>query len=178
MTATPDQLGHYGHFLRLQLLDPSRFHSYETFLKEEEQYKQVAEIATTLLNQADLDKASNLELSKLLADPLSIELIAEYCANPNRVETSEKLISSLLDRHGTGRIMFRNSRVGVKGFPSRQVTSYGLQRTESYLDDVEFIGLLPECHHSTLHEKRWWELDARVDWLCDFLKENKDKKCL
>lgn len=178
LTATPDQLGHYGHFLRLQLLDPSRFHSYETFLEDEAKYKQVAEIATTLLNHDDLDKPSNLELSTLLADPLSIELIGEYNAKKDRATTSEKLISSLLDRHGTGRIMFRNSRVGVKGFPSRKVSAYGLQSTESYLEDVEFIGLLPECHHSILHERRWWEQDARVNWLCDFLKENKDKKVL
>ncbi|MEL7478970.1 MAG: RNA polymerase-associated protein RapA, partial [Pseudomonadota bacterium] len=29
LTATPDQLGHYSHFARLQLLDPDRFYDYD-----------------------------------------------------------------------------------------------------------------------------------------------------
>ena len=30
LTATPEQLGRTGHFARLKLLDPNRFHNYET----------------------------------------------------------------------------------------------------------------------------------------------------
>ena len=32
LTATPDQLGHESHFARLRLLDPARFHDYQSFV--------------------------------------------------------------------------------------------------------------------------------------------------
>ena len=35
LTATPEQLGRAGHFGRLRLLDPERFHDYAAFLAEE-----------------------------------------------------------------------------------------------------------------------------------------------
>ena len=35
-------------------------------------------------------------------------------------------IELLLDRHGTGRVLFRNTRSRVKGFPGRQLEVYPL----------------------------------------------------
>ncbi|MCT6562869.1 hypothetical protein N4307_14930, partial [Staphylococcus aureus] len=31
----------------------------------------------------------------------------------------QELVSMLMDRHGTSRVLFRNTRNGVKGFPKR-----------------------------------------------------------
>ena len=53
----------------------------------------------------------------------------------------QELIQALIDRHGTGRMLFRNTRQGVKGFPHRVY------------------------HQITLSE----ETD-KIDWLIDFLK--------
>ena len=36
----------------------------------------------------------------------------------------QEILSMLLDRHGTGRILFRNSRSGIEGYPSRKLHSY------------------------------------------------------
>jgi ATP-dependent helicase HepA len=32
----------------------------------------------------------------------------------------EKAVAALLDRHGTGRVLFRNTREAIKGFPERE----------------------------------------------------------
>lgn len=82
LTATPEQLGMASHFARLRLLDPARFHDLTEFIRETENYREVAKAAEGL------------------TDPVALE--------------------DLLDRHGTGRVMFRNTRATVKGFPARR----------------------------------------------------------
>ena len=42
------------------------------------------------------------------------------------------VIRSLLDRHGTGRVLFRNTRSSVSGFPERKLHEYPLPAPESY----------------------------------------------
>lgn len=178
LTATPDQLGHYGHFCRLQLLDPSRFHDYETFKQEEGQYQTVAAIANLLAQQDDLEESQYQHLSELLADADSLEAIANYKNQQDRAQVSQTLIHNLLDRHGTGRIMFRNSRQGVKGFPQRLVSGHELFATDYPVTD-ESVGLHPELQHEAATDAdAWWRLDPRVEWLCEFLKENKGEKVL
>jgi len=51
---TPEQLGHSGHFARLQLLDKNRFPSLEKFAAEEQSYKDLAALATDLLANESL----------------------------------------------------------------------------------------------------------------------------
>jgi len=178
LTATPDQLGHYGHFCRLQLLDPSRFHDYELFKQEEGQYQAIADIANALVARDGLSADQYALLATLLSDADSVEAINQYKANTERENVGQQLITSLLDRHGTGRIMFRNSRQGVKGFPERKVTGYELFATD-YPTTDSVVGLHPEIQHQSVSESdTWWRLDPRVDWLCDFLKENRDEKVL
>ena len=46
LTATPEQLGQSGHFARLRLLDPHRFHDLDQFLAEEQAYQPIAAAAT------------------------------------------------------------------------------------------------------------------------------------
>ncbi len=38
-----------SHFARLRLLDPDRFHDYEEFIEEQQQYQPVADAVTLLL---------------------------------------------------------------------------------------------------------------------------------
>ncbi len=40
---------------------------------------------------------------------------------------NEERIAELLDRHGTGRVLFRNTRAGVAGFPERKLHTYPLE---------------------------------------------------
>ncbi|WP_255964849.1 hypothetical protein, partial [Klebsiella pneumoniae] len=43
LTATPEQLGMESHFARLRLLDPNRFHDFEQFVEEQQNYRPVAD---------------------------------------------------------------------------------------------------------------------------------------
>ena len=180
LTATPDQLGHYGHFSRLNLLDPNRFHDYDAYKAEELAYQDIADIANLLINNETLDAAHLETLSVMLNDEESLAEINLYQAADDKAEHAESLINSLLDRHGTGRIMFRNSRQGIKGFPERKVFAYPQERPEGFAPNVDTLGLHPELQHKpqTSDHKPWWQVDPRVEWLCQFLKENKEEKVL
>ena len=111
LTATPEQLGNEGHFARLQLLDPHRFPSLDQFRDEEGNYRTMADIATTLLT----DKPLAAPLQKHLD---SLQITAESNAG---------IVNELLDLHGTGRVMFRNTRSAVSGFPERIHEPYSLK---------------------------------------------------
>jgi len=62
-----------------------------------------------------------------------------------------QVIRDLIDTCGTGRVMYRNSRKNLTGFPEREVHLEALEG-----DDFA----------------------AKIDWLHDFLKENPDEKVL
>jgi ATP-dependent helicase HepA len=89
--------------------------------------------------------------------------------NKARIE----LVEHLLDRHGTGRVLFRNTRAAVKGFPERKVFAYPLPLPEAYARlltasaDVHASQLLaPELLHETIaSDERWTTFDPRLEWL-------------
>lgn len=66
----------------------------------------------------------------------------------------ERELQDLLDRHGPGRVMFRNTRAAMPGFPKRILHA---------------IGLAAAAEDGP---------DARVQWLAGFLKKNADTKVL
>jgi ATP-dependent helicase HepA len=104
LTATPEQLGMESHFGRLQLLDAGRFASYEQYLKDEASFAELSDLANALNNGDVTD-----EEIKRLAD-LGIQWNND----------ADQVLTSLLDRHGTGRVVYRNTRKGVSGFHDRQ----------------------------------------------------------
>ena len=106
LTATPEQMGHQGHFARLQLLDPHRFTDFDKFRDEEANYRALADIATAI----EKEKALEPDQQKMID---SLDLSAEQKSDP--VQT----VNALIDYHGTGRVMFRNTRRAVTGFPDR-----------------------------------------------------------
>ena len=153
LTATPEQLGLESHFARLRLLDPERFYDYQAFLKEQENYQPVADAVQSLLSEKPLSADEKNHISDLLneqdVEPLFKALA---CHNDEEKQAArQELIQNLIDRHGTSRILFRNTRQGVKGFPNRvyhQVT----------IDAVE--------------------ADEKTYWLIDFLKSHRNEKIL
>jgi ATP-dependent helicase HepA len=90
-----------------------------------------------------------------------------------------ELVEHLLDRHGTGRVLFRNTRAAVKGFPERKVFAYPLPMPDSYArlfaehKDVHVSQLLaPELLHETIaSDERWMKFDPRLAWLGTKLEE-------
>jgi ATP-dependent helicase HepA len=117
LTATPEQLGLAGHFARLRLLDPARYSDLAHFEKEVASYQQVSDLADALL-QADKKLSAKVisKLSSVLADEPT--LLKKIGADPSPAERSS-LLDALIDRHGTGRVMMRNRRLSVGGFPQR-----------------------------------------------------------
>ena len=69
------------------------------------------------------------------------------CHNDEEKQAArQELIQNLIDRHGTSRILFRNTRQGVKGFPHRVY------------------------HQITIDAA---EVDEKIHWLIDFLKSHR-----
>jgi ATP-dependent helicase HepA len=142
LTATPEQLGLAGHFARLRLLDPARFHDLEEFRRETDGYLEVARRAATL------------------EDPAAL--------------------ADLLDRHGTGRVMFRNTRATIRGFPDREPHLYPLDAAdgafirerlfaefEADVEDGKAAAFVPDfC------------ADPRLAWLIERLRELTPEKVL
>ena len=141
LTATPEQLGKESHFARLRLLDPDRFYSFAAFLEEEKQFEPVAEAARLLLSNKALDKTASDHLKNLVKHDNVENLLAALEKPEQSVQAREQLIELLLDHHGTGRILFRNSRQTVSGFPERTRHAYPLQGDNSseYLADNAYV---------------------------------------
>ena len=153
LTATPEQLGLESHFARLRLLDPERFYDYQAFLKEQENYQPVANAVQSLLSEKPLSAVEKNHISDLLneqdVEPLFKALA---CHNDEEKQAArQELIHNLIDRHGTSRILFRNTRQGVKGFPYRVYHQVTIDATEA---------------------------DEKIHWLIDFLKSHRNEKIL
>ena len=153
LTATPEQLGLESHFARLRLLDPERFYDYQAFLKEQENYQPVADAVQSLLSEKPLSAVEKNHISDLLneqdVEPLFKALA---CHNDEEKQAArQELIQNLIDRHGKSRILFRNTRQGVKGFPHRVYHQVTIDATEG---------------------------DEKIHWLIDFLKSHRNEKIL
>ncbi|MCE7766083.1 RNA polymerase-associated protein RapA [Pseudomonas putida] len=181
LTATPEQLGQDSHFARLRLLDPNRFHDLAAFRAESEHYRPVAEAVQELLDEGRLSPKAHATIHGFLGAEGEALLAA---VNDGDSQASARLIRELLDRHGTGRVLFRNTRAAIQGFPERQLHPYPLATPEQYRDlpAGEHAELYPEvafqAQGDVADDERWWRFDPRVDWLIDTLKMLKRTKVL
>ncbi|MDO8696035.1 MAG: RNA polymerase-associated protein RapA, partial [Pseudomonas sp.] len=173
LTATPEQLGLDSHFARLRLLDPDRFHDLAAFRAESAQYQPVAEAVQELLDQGSLSSQARTAIHGFLGSA-GDELLA--AVESGDAEARARMVRELLDRHGTGRVLFRNTRSAVRGFPERQLHPYPLACPDVYLELPvgEHADLYPEVSYQAQpeagEEQRWWRFDPRVEWLIDTLK--------
>lgn len=203
LTATPEQAGVNGFFAQLQLLDAARYPSLEEFIAEEEGYKHIAQAVSNLEAGTPLAASDLAALQERLSDD-SLALVEVI----NHAETSteqkeqarEQLIHQLLDRYGTGRVLFRNRRASVAGFPERLVAPIPLENPPAY---ASLLGSLAAPHqqlvasaltgqswpYAALYPERiyaqqqtedgkWWEFDPRVDWLLEQLERLAGEKLL
>ncbi|WP_275544500.1 RNA polymerase-associated protein RapA [Pseudomonas sp. Marseille-Q0931] len=181
LTATPEQLGQDSHFARLRLLDPARFHDLQAFRAESSQYRPVAEAVQELLDQGKLSAQARDAIGGFLGDE-GRELLDAIDGGDEQARA--RLVRELLDRHGTGRLLFRNTRAAVQGFPERELHPYPLPSPDEYLELPvgEHAELYPEVSYQAQEEvddeQRWWRIDPRVEWLIDTLKMLKKFKVL
>ncbi|MGZ4954329.1 MAG: RNA polymerase-associated protein RapA [Methylobacter sp.] len=157
LTATPEQLGKESHFARLRLLDPDRFYSFAAFVEEERLFEPVANAAKLLLAEEALNEAAQQHLTVLLKDDNVDGLLKNLNDPEQSAAARDALIKVLLDHHGTGRILFRNSRQTVQGFPERERYGYALTGSAN-VDDLQ--------------------QDPRYVWLVDKVKQLVGQKAL
>ncbi len=132
LSATPEQLGIENHFARLNLLDPAKFPSFDDYLAQEEKYIQL-----------------NQDLKQLPESRAKI--IDDYRLDISEKDSDDRLVAQLLDSHGVGRVVFRNVRSAIAGFPVRKA--------------------FPEV----VDDDTW---AAKFEWLGQWLKTNKNEKAL
>lgn len=162
LTATPQQLGAEGHFARLRLLDPDRYPNIEAFQAEAKEYAPIAKLAGKL---ADGKKLTAAELKKLSAMPGRIGAHAQALAAGDEASRA-CLLDVLVDQHGTGRVLFRNTRAALTGFPKRSVKLIPLAGNADAAR-AEFQGEALDLAQ-----------DPRIAWLAAFLKKQKQGKTL
>ncbi|WP_210395179.1 RNA polymerase-associated protein RapA [Motiliproteus sediminis] len=174
LTATPEQLGRAGHFARLRLLDPDRYSTLARYLKEEEGYTAVASAVDQLLALSPGDLLPEPLGSQLEQDQL--RMLAGAADSAAFEAARRQTLGSLIDRHGTGRVLFRNSRHTVSGFPRRHLIPHPLPALATP-GDAE--ATLEQCLHPERQRGEEWPLqDARVEWLETWLGNQPQKVLL
>ncbi len=171
LSATPEQLGQDGHFARLRLLDPDRFYDLEAFITEQDNYLPIANLITELEENNSWSEELKIRTSNLVDDCEISEC------------NKDSILAELLDRNGTGRVLYRNTRKNITGFPQRLLTAHPLENCDKYkiaqLDlcqDSE-IALTQLIHPESLFEDTaWCNFDPRIDWLKHFLKSHRSEK--
>jgi len=161
LTATPEQLGMEGHFDRLRLLDPDRYNDFNSFKKEVAEYQQVAHAVRSLMdNNLSEDDLKNLKLW------LSAEEFTEVFDGNITPESVERITRMLIDRHGTGRVFFRNTRQAMRKeydfFPKRILHPYALKVSGEVekADSTELLGPI---------------FKEKCLWLENFLSKSQEK---
>lgn len=148
LSGTPEILGLAGHYARLHLLDPNRFHDFNKFIEETMSYKPISDLANKLIRGEKL----SAEDKKLLKEKVGVD-----------VEDKDKALQMLVDRHGTGRVYFRNTRKTMatyaEFFPKRVLHTYPIKPGKG--KNVE---------------KKIFEQKAA--WLAGFVEEHKSDKIL
>lgn len=176
LTATPEQLGIESHFARLRLLDPDRYFDLATFRQQEAEYQPVSELVNQLLADDAQQVLASLQLviEKYLGQQgyLALEKADDFAAE------RDQAIRALLDRHGTGRILFRNTRDVVEGFPERHLHAYPLVAPELYVTEQGDADILARIQSERILGDDWLETDTRISWLTEWLTEHKLDKVL
>lgn len=158
LTATPEQLGEQSHFARLRLLDPDRFPSYEAYHKEATTYHDIAAVVARLDAGEPLGEEDHDALAGRLHEAGLVGELDRARGDDALHAAREHLIERLIDCHGPCRVMYRNTRATLAGFPGRAVHLVPLERPERF--EAASIS------------------DPRVQWLADFLREDPERKVL
>jgi ATP-dependent helicase HepA len=152
LTATPQQLGPEGHFARLRLLDPARYNDLETFMEESGHYQEMAGLVDRIDDQEELTSADWEMVHKS-----SSHLHDQYSDKKSLSKADRsQLIENIIDSFGPGRVMFRNTRKALKGFPKRQ----------------------PVLHPLDVPEENTSSFEQKIEWLVDWLSEHREEKVL
>ena len=170
LTATPEQLGPESHFARLRLLDPERYHSYQAFQTQSHHYEDVAAIANVLSTDETLSDKNRESLEKLISRKIAA----------NDPEQRKVALNDLLDFHGPGRVIFRNTRSTITGFPERIAHLVPLRpsRDEEELMDHAATEFAADAGDHSLQTFLSLNDDPRIKWLAELVKQESPDKIL
>ncbi len=178
LTATPTQLGLTGHFARLRLLDPNRYADLDSFVAEQERFGAVAGVAEKIVEKKALTAKDHATLKEIFdRDPAGLEALLGALA-AGKPDAREKLLRTLLDQHGTGRVVFRNTRAAMSGFPPRRYCPVPLEGATLALQARIARELQAEESGEAEGIRYSFREDPRLDWLVTFLQENAPAKVL
>ncbi len=169
LTATPEQLGVESHFARLRLLDPVRYANYNDFINESVDHENIANIVEKL----HLGKDLHTKDIKTLESYFPKDRIQSITKEDTLAK--DNLIEDLLDQHGPGRVLFRNTRSAMSGFPKRKAHLIPLKSKKDHLQWIqrvadEFASDM-EPQETTNKQAFWFDQDPRVRWLLTTMKE-------
>lgn len=203
LTATPTHHGLAAHFARLRLLDPHRYEDLERFRAETDRYRAVAGIIDRILGHAALTANDEKVLRRLFdRDPERLSQALEALKDGGD-DARRALVRVLLDQHGTGRVIFRNTRAVIPGFPKREYRPATLQfrgtvaaepSPEEEGDDDDVLAMdapTPEAFRTRMARELEAEEtgtdgalryafrhDPRLEWLVRFLRAHRTAKVL
>ncbi|MEQ9298637.1 MAG: RNA polymerase-associated protein RapA [Cyclobacteriaceae bacterium] len=177
LTATPEQLGVESHFARLRLLDPERYADYDEFINESQDHSAIANIVEDL----SLGKPLKDKDKAMLATIFGEERMAQM--EEKGTVAKNQLIEDLLDQHGPGRVVFRNTRAAMSGFPTRKAHLIPLVAKANQEEWVQRLSKEYAVDRQThisdaVRQKFWFSEDPRVAWLVDLLAQLKPAKVL
>lgn len=173
LTATPEQLGLASHFARLRLLDPDRFFDLHEFIGEADHYRDVASLAEQLLNRHTVTAADVALLARILAETEADVRARLALVERGDRDAEDELMGALLDQHGTGRVMFRNTRGTITGFPARQARLHSLSAPPDRPKLFEALAEEFAADTDTNAAARFqpeFSSDPRLDWLSELLR--------
>lgn len=179
ISATPEQLGEAAHLARLRLLEPGQFDNAEQLAELEANQQHMAELAISLSQEN--------ETSEQLAE---IARLTDLSASQIKAD-HQLALDRLVDRHGTGRVLFRNLRRNIPGFPKRQLITHDtddivqwvcqfvsdhkdqkslvIARSKALLDDIaDALWSKQGLHAALMHDgQRLDELDRVAAYFAD-----------
>lgn len=173
LTATPEQLGIDSHFARLRLLDPERYFDLQHFREEQAGYHPIEAMISQLESDNAFEDLRDPAVREKLAQWLDASLLERLATADSFVPARDAAVRALLDRHGTGRVLFRNTRAVVRGFPQRILCRYPQTLPADSALDAD-----APWSPSASFGADWTERDTRVHWLIDWLAQHRHHKAL
>ena len=135
-------------------------------------------------NEALTSRASSREepryLSLVTSAATKMGEVAEQDPSTGNAAARAALFEDLLDLHGPGRVLFRNTRAGMKGFPKRTVRLARLDagpEAEHWLDRVS-TEFAEDAGDTQLQSSFDLAKDPRVLWLVELLQKLEPQKVL